>query len=101
MVNKRIAIIPARGGSKRLPNKNIIDFFGKPMIAWTIDAALRTNMFDLILVSTDSQEISEISRHLGAEVPFLRDKHSDDYSTVSEAPLTALNQMENLSGTTL
>lgn len=98
MVNKRIAIIPARGGSKRLPNKNIVDFFGKPMIAWTIEAALDTNMFDVVLVSTDCKEIAKISRHYGAQVPFLRDNHADDYSTVSEATLTALNQIEDFTG---
>lgn len=98
MVNKRIALIPARGGSKRLPNKNILDFYGKPMIAWTIEAALKTRMFDVVLVSTDSQEIAEISKDYGAEVPFLRDRHADDYSTVSEATLTALKQIENFSG---
>ena len=62
LVKKRIAIIPARGGSKRIPKKNIIDFFGKPMIAWTIESAIQTNLFDTILVSTDSEEIAEISK---------------------------------------
>lgn len=98
LVNKRIAIIPARGGSKRLPGKNIMDFYGKPMIAWSIEAALGTNLFDEVLVSTDSKEIADISKEHGAEVPFLRNEHADDHSTVSEATLTALSQMEKHAG---
>lgn len=100
MVEKRIAIIPARGGSKRLPGKNIMDFYGKPMIAWTIEAALKTNLFDLVLVSTDSFEIAEVAKKYGARVPFFRNEHADDHSTVSEATLTALNQIENYIGKT-
>ncbi len=92
---KKIAIIPARGGSKRLPNKNIIDFMGKPMIAWTIDAAIESNLFDKIIVSTDSLEIKRIAEEFGAEVPFLREKTADDYSSVSMATLEALEQSEN------
>ncbi len=98
MVEKRLAIIPARGGSKRLPGKNIMDFQGKPMIAWTIEAALETNLFDEVLVSTDDNEIAEISIHYGAIVPFLREEHADDYSTVSQATCAALYQMEKYSG---
>lgn len=67
-----IAIIPARGGSKRLPGKNIKDLAGKPLIAWTIEAAIQSNIFDHVFVSTDSEEIANISREYGAEVPFLR-----------------------------
>ena len=95
LVDKRIAIIPARGGSKRIPNKNIVDFFGKPMIAWTIESALKTKMFETILVSTDDEEIAEISRDYGAEVPFLRNRNSDDHTPVSEATLTALEQLKD------
>lgn len=98
MVKKRIAIIPARGGSKRIPKKNIIDFFGKPLIAWTIEAAIHSNLFDTILVSTDSEEIAEISKSYGADVPFLRDKYADDFSTVSSATLSALKQLRNFNG---
>ena len=65
-----IAIIPARGGSKRLPKKNILDFFGRPMIAWTVQAALESECFDRVLVSTDSSEIAEVAKQWGAEVPF-------------------------------
>lgn len=91
---KKIAIIPARGGSKRLPKKNILDFKGKPMIAWTIEAALKSKIFDRIIVSTDSEEIKEISIHYGAEVPFYRSQAADDHSPVSLATIEALNQAE-------
>src|SRR5690554_6668733 len=100
LVEKRIAIIPARGGSKRLPGKNIMKFFGKPMIAWTIEAALKTNLFDLVLVSTDSYDIAEVAKKYGAKVPFLRNEKADDHSTVSEATLIALNQIESFLGKT-
>lgn len=68
----RIAIIPARGGSKRIPRKNLKDFCGKPVIAWSIIAALESDCFDHVLVSTDDQEIAEIALRYGAEVPFTR-----------------------------
>ncbi|MGU5758131.1 acylneuraminate cytidylyltransferase family protein [Aeromonas caviae] len=67
-----IAIIPARGGSKRLPNKNILPLAGKPLIVWTIEAALDSQLFDMVLVSTDSQAIADVSMSAGATVPFLR-----------------------------
>jgi N-acylneuraminate cytidylyltransferase len=92
MVMRRIAIIPARGGSKRLPKKNIIDFMGKPMIAWTIEAALQSKLFNRILVSTDAQEIAEVSEHYGATVPFLRKTAKNDHSPVSLATCAALQQ---------
>lgn len=69
---KRLAVIPARGGSKRIPRKNIRDFCGKPMIAWSIQAALESLCFDRVLVSTDDPEIAEIAKSCGAEVPFVR-----------------------------
>ncbi|WP_415883470.1 pseudaminic acid cytidylyltransferase [Neptuniibacter sp. QD34_54] len=76
-----VAIIPARGGSKRIPRKNIRSFCGKPMIAWTIEAAKKSDCFDKIIVSTDDQEIADIARKLGADVPFMRpDYLSDDYT---------------------
>ena len=74
MVNNSIAIIPARGGSKRLPRKNILDFYGKPLIAWTIEAALKSECFKYVLVSTENEEIADISIKYGAKVPFLRKK---------------------------
>lgn len=92
---KNIAIIPARGGSKRIPKKNIIDFLGKPMIAWTIRAAIESELFDKILVSTDDIEIADIAKSFGAEVPFLRGEAEDDFSPVSQATLSALKQAEN------
>lgn len=67
-----IAVIPARGGSKRIPRKNIKFFFEKPMMAWSIEAALKANCFDRIIVSTDDEEIAAVARQYGAEVPFLR-----------------------------
>ena len=74
----RVAIIPARGGSKRIERKNIIDFCGRPMIAWTIEAAKKSEMFDRVVVSTDDQEIAAVARQYGASVPFLRKEYSDD-----------------------
>lgn len=96
---KVIAIIPARGGSKRIPNKNIIDFKGKPMIAWTIEAALKSNLFERVVVSTDSEEIAKVSKHWGADVPFFRDQHADEFSPVSEATLSTILQLEELGDT--
>ena len=67
-----ICIIPARGGSKRIPRKNIREFYGRPMIAWSISAAFSSGCFDQIVVSTDDLEIAGVARHWGAEVPFIR-----------------------------
>jgi CMP-N-acetylneuraminic acid synthetase len=67
-----LAVIPARGGSKRLPQKNIIDLAGRPLIAWTIEAALKCKSLNEVIVSTDDQEIAEVARNCGAPVPFLR-----------------------------
>lgn len=78
----KIAIIPARGGSKRIPRKNIKPFSGKPMISWTIAAALASGCFDRVIVSTDDDEIAEMARKYGAETPFLRPSNlSDDHAT--------------------
>ena len=78
----KLCIIPARGGSKRIPKKNIKIFCDKPIIEWSINAALRSKCFDKVIVSTDSEEISLISKRLGAEVPFLRPNNlSDDKTT--------------------
>lgn len=79
---KTVCIIPARGGSKRIPRKNIKLFRGKPLISWTIDLAIKSNCFDKIIVSTDDKEIAEISVLAGAEVPFLRPLNlSDDFTS--------------------
>lgn len=93
-----IAIIPARGGSKRIPGKNVIPFRGRPMIGWTIEAALESGVFDKVIVSTDDPKIADIARSEGAEVPFLRDAHADDQSPVSEAIITAIGQAEQYFG---
>jgi N-acylneuraminate cytidylyltransferase len=77
----RVAVIPARGGSKRIPRKNIREFCGKPMIAWSIEAAKASGCFDRIVVTTDDPEIAEVAKAWGAEVPFKRPAElSDDYS---------------------
>jgi N-acylneuraminate cytidylyltransferase len=77
----RIAVIPARGGSKRIPRKNIKLFHGKPMIAWSIEAALNSACFDRVIVSTDDEEIAAISVQYGADAPFIRPKNlSDDFT---------------------
>jgi N-acylneuraminate cytidylyltransferase len=76
-----IAIIPARGGSKRIPRKNIKEFCGKPIIAYSIEAALKSNLFSEIMVSTEDEEIADISIKQGAKVPFLRSmKNADDFT---------------------
>nr|WP_315014120.1 pseudaminic acid cytidylyltransferase [uncultured Campylobacter sp.] len=78
---KTIAVIPARGGSKRIPRKNIKPFCGKPMIAYSIEAAIRAGIFDEIIVSTDDEEIADIAKNAGASVPFMRPKElSDDFT---------------------
>jgi pseudaminic acid cytidylyltransferase len=77
-----LCIIPARGGSKRIPRKNIRDFLGKPIIAYSIEAALKSGLFDQVMVSTDDEEIAKVAKSHGAEVPFMRsNKNSDDYAT--------------------
>lgn len=68
----KVAIIPARGGSKRIPGKNLKSFCGKPMIAWAIGYALESKIFDKVIVSTDDERIAEVARAAGAETPFVR-----------------------------
>lgn len=81
----RLAVIPARGGSKRIPRKNIKDFCGKPMIAWSIEAAKVSGLFSHIIVSTDDAEIADVARRYGAEVPFFRPAElSDDHTGTTE-----------------
>ena len=88
----RIAIIPARGGSKRIPRKNIKRFAGRPMIAWSISAAMNTSIFDQIIVSTDDPEIAEIASVCGAEVPFVRPKNlSSDHAETTSVVVHAIN----------
>jgi len=86
----KVAVIPARGGSKRLPKKNIREFAGKPMIAYSIECALGSGLFDRVIVSTDDDAIAQVSREFGAEVPFKRpaelsDDHADTTSVVAHA----------------
>jgi pseudaminic acid cytidylyltransferase len=80
-VSKCVCIIPARGGSKRIPKKNIKDFFGKPLISYTIETALKSKLFEKVVVSTDDETIAQVAKEYGAEVPFLRsDELSDDFT---------------------
>lgn len=80
-----VAIIPARGGSKRIPRKNVKEFFGKPMIAWSIEAAKEADLFDRIIVSTDDEEIADVALSWGAEVPFMRPAElSNDFAGTTE-----------------
>lgn len=84
---KTIAIIPARGGSKRIPGKNIKPFGGRPLIAYSIDAAQQSGVFDRIIVSTDSEEIAVVAREYGAETPFMRPMELANDFTVTDAVL--------------
>jgi N-acylneuraminate cytidylyltransferase len=93
----RIAVIPARGGSKRIPRKNIKPFCGKPMIAWSIEAAKSSGLFGRIIVSTDDAEIAEVAKQWGAEVPFMRPEalsndHAGTTPVVAHATQWALDQ---------
>lgn len=88
---KKLCILTARGGSKRIPRKNIRDFLGKPMIAYPLQAALDSALFDTVMVSTEDHEIARLSRELGAEVPFLRSSATaGDYATTAEVVLEVL-----------
>ena len=78
-----VAIIPARGGSKRIPRKNVRPFCGKPMIAWPIETALQSGFFDAVVVSTDDEEIAAVAKSLGAEVPFMRPPELSDDQTAT------------------
>ena len=90
-----VAIIPARGGSKRIPKKNIKDFFGKPLIAYSIEVALNSKLFDKVVVSTDDEEIAKIAKEYGAEVPFLRPKElSDDFTGTGDVVKHAIKYLE-------
>lgn len=92
-----VAIITARGGSKRIPKKNIKYFCGKPIIAYSIEAALKSKLFDEVMVSTDSDEIAEVARQYGAKVPFMRSaKNSDDYSGTCDVLLEVVGEYKKL-----
>ena len=84
----RLAIIPARGGSKRVPGKNIKELFGKPVIAHVIETAIQSKLFDEVMVSTDDEKIAEVAKSYGATVPFLRSaKNADDHATLADVLL--------------
>lgn len=96
-MDNAIAIITARGGSKRIPKKNIKMFCGKPIIAYSIEAALESGIFSEVMVSTDSEEIAEIALKYGASVPFMRSaKTADDYATTADVLLEVLNQYKKI-----
>lgn len=93
----KLCVIPARGGSKRIPRKNIKSFNGKPMIAWSIEAAKASGLFDRIIVSTDDAEIAEVAKQWGADVPFIRPEvlsndHTGTTPVIAHATQWALDQ---------
>lgn len=91
----KVAIIPARGGSKRIPRKNIKDFCGKPMISYSIEAALDSELFDRVIVSTDDVEIAKIAKQYGAEVPFIRPPElSDDHTATIPVIAHAIEELQ-------
>lgn len=92
-----LCIIPARGGSKRISKKNIKDFLGKPIIAYSIDSALRSRLFEEVMVSTDDVEIADIAREYGAEVPFFRsERNADDFATTIDVLREVLKKYDSL-----
>lgn len=91
----RVAVIPARGGSKRIPRKNIREFCGQPMIAWSIQSALASGCFDRVIVSTDDSEIASTAIRFGAEAPFLRPARlADDYTGTTAVVKHAVNELQ-------
>ncbi|HKK74712.1 MAG TPA: pseudaminic acid cytidylyltransferase [Saprospiraceae bacterium] len=95
---KKIAIIPARGGSKRIPRKNIKDFLGKPIIAYSIQTALDCALFDEVMVSTDDEEIAEIAKKHGATVPFMRStQNANDHASTVDVLLEVINDYKQRS----
>lgn len=92
---RNLAIIPARGGSKRIPRKNIKEFLGKPIIAYPIEEAINSNIFDEIMVSTDDMEIAKIAEVFGASVPFMRsDANANDFATTVDVLLEVIHKYE-------
>ncbi len=97
MKKNAVAIIPARGGSKRIPKKNIKLFHGKPIISYTIEVALKSKLFDKIIVNTDDKEIAKVAIKYGAEVPYLRPKElSDDYTHIGPVIENTLEYLTNI-----
>lgn len=98
-MTKNIAIIPARGGSKRIPRKNIKPFMGKSIIAYSIEAALQSGLFDEVMVSTDDEEIATVARQYGAKVPFMRSSETaDDYASTEDVLWEVLDQYKSRGG---
>ena len=96
-MDRALAVIPARGGSKRIPRKNIKDFRGKPLIVYSIQAALDCGLFGRVIVSTDDDEIAAVARQYGAEVPFVRPKElADDFASTASVIDHAVEYFENL-----
>jgi pseudaminic acid cytidylyltransferase len=94
---KNVAIIVARGGSKRIPRKNIRSFLGKPIIFYSIEVATSCRLFEKVIVSTDDSEIAELSKTAGAEVPFFRSpRNSDDYAGTADVIIEVLNELSKL-----
>ena len=94
---KSVAIITARGGSKRIPHKNIKPFLGKPILEYSIEAALGADCFQEVMVSTDDEEIARIARHAGAQVPFMRSENTaNDYATTADVILEVLESYERI-----
>ena len=92
-----LAIITARGGSKRIPRKNCKDFLGRPIMEYSIEAALSSKMFEEVMVSTDDQEIAEIAKKAGAQIPFFRSaKTSDDFATTVDVILEVLEEYRKI-----
>ena len=92
---KTVAIITARGGSKRIPRKNVKEFLGKPILAYSIEAAVASGIFDRVMVSTDDEEIARVAKQYGAEVPFFRSEAtSNDYATTNDVLLEVLSEYE-------
>lgn len=95
MAGKKIAIITARGGSKRIPRKNIKEFCGKPILAYSIEAAVKSGLFDTVMVSTDDEEIAGIAKQYGAEIPFFRSAETaNDFATTNDVLLEVLSEYE-------
>lgn len=92
---KKLAIITARGGSKRIPRKNIKEFLGHPIIKYSVEAALKADCFDEVMVSTDDEEIANIAISLGAKVPFIRsERNSNDYATTADVISEVIDRYE-------
>jgi N-acylneuraminate cytidylyltransferase len=92
-----LCIIPARGGSKRIPRKNIKPFLGKPIIAYSIEAAIQSNLFDEIMISTDDEEIANVALKYGAKVPFMRSHlNANDFATLADVLIEVINEYKEI-----